>query len=44
MIQSKLLITDWKVPNKALDPSSAVVKPTLRLNFGEIKSGKSAPK
>ena len=37
--QSGWLMTHWKVPNLALNPSGALVRPTLGLDFREIQAG-----
>ena len=42
--QSGWLMTHWKVPNLALNPSGALVRPTLGLDFREIQAGTCAIK
>jgi hypothetical protein len=44
MSQSGLLMTYWKVPEVALDPSGAFVRPPSSLDFREIQPGTCALK
>jgi hypothetical protein len=38
------LMTHWKVPSMALDPSGALVKPSKRLDYREVRAGTCALK
>lgn len=39
MSQSGLLLTHWRVPEEALDPSGAFIRPPSSLDFREIQAG-----